>query len=115
MFIKYMGKTKVLKDRGMTGMKLVTSDDHEVLGAARRAVLGSVPWQRCQFHLQQNAGAYLPRQSMRLEVAADIRSMFNAPDRQTAEVFLHAARQRAAYCTRSLCQGCWLVPLRSSP
>jgi hypothetical protein len=34
-------------------------------------VIGSVPWQRCQFHLQQNAGAYLPKQAMRLEVAAD--------------------------------------------
>ena len=87
---------KSLKDRGMTGVKLVTSDDHEGLGAARRAVLGSVPWQRCQFHLQQNAGAYLPRQSMRLEVAADIRSMFNAPGRQTAETFLQSAIQKYA-------------------
>ena len=49
------------KDWGLHGVKLVTSDDHEGLGAARRAVLGSVPWQRCQFHLQQNAGAYLPK------------------------------------------------------
>ena len=87
---------KGLKDRGLRGVKLVTSDDHEGLGAARRAVLGSVPWQRCQFHLQQNAGAYLPKQSMRLEVAADIRSMFNAPDRQTAEAFLQAAIQKYA-------------------
>ena len=87
---------KGLKERGMHGVKLVTSDDHEGLGAARRAVLGSVPWQRCQFHLQQNAGAYLPRQSMRLEVAADIRSMFNAPDRETAENLLHAAIQKYA-------------------
>jgi putative transposase len=87
---------KSLKDRGMTGVKLVTSDDHEGLGAARRAVLGSVPWQRCQFHLQQNAGSYLPRQSMRLEAAADIRSMFNAPDRKTAEKQLQAAIQKYA-------------------
>jgi putative transposase len=87
---------KGLKDRGMRGVKLVISDDHEGLGAARRAVLGSIPWQRCQFHLQQNAGAYLPRQSMRLEVAADIRSMFNAPDRQTAEKLLQAAIQKYA-------------------
>jgi putative transposase len=43
---------KSLKDRGLKGVKLVTSDDHAGLGAARRAVLGSVPWQRCQFHLQ---------------------------------------------------------------
>jgi putative transposase len=87
---------KGLKDRGMTGVKLVTSDDHQGLGAARRAVLGSVPWQRCQFHLQQNAGAHLPKQSMRLEAAADIRSMFNAPDRPAAEAFLQSAIQKYA-------------------
>jgi putative transposase len=87
---------KSLKDRGLTGTKLIISDDHVGLGAARRAVFGSVPWQRCQFHLQQNAGAYLPRQSMRMEVAADIRSMFTAPDRKTAEELLQAAIQKYA-------------------
>lgn len=87
---------KGLKDRGMNGVKLVTSDDHLGLGAARRAVFGSVPWQRCQFHLQQNAGAYVPKQAMRYEVAADIRSMFNAPDRKTAEEFLQAVIQKYA-------------------
>ncbi len=85
-----------LKDRGMNGIQLVISDDHEGLGAARRAVFGSIPWQRCHFHLQQNAGAYLPKQSMRMEVAADIRAMFNAPDRRTAEEFLQQAVQKYA-------------------
>jgi len=85
-----------LKDRGMNGVKLVTSDDHTGLGAARRAVLGSVPWQRCQFHLQQNAGAYVPKQALRMEVAADIRAMFNAPDQKTAQEFLRAAIQKYA-------------------
>lgn len=87
---------KNLKDRGMYGVKLVTSDDHEGLGAARRAVLGSVPWQRCQFHLQQNAGAYVPKHSMRMEVAADIRALFNAPDRKTADQYLEASIQTYA-------------------
>jgi transposase-like protein len=77
-------------------VKLVISDDHEGFGAARRAVLGSVPWQRCQFHLQRNAGTYVPKQAMRMEVAADIRSMFNAPDRKIAEEFLQAAIQKYA-------------------
>jgi putative transposase len=85
-----------LKDRGLKGVKLVISDDHAGLGAARRAVLGSIPWQRCQFHLQQNAGAYVPRQAMRIEVAADIRAMFNAPDRKTAEEYLQATIQKHA-------------------
>jgi transposase-like protein len=82
---------KSLKDRGLHGVKLVISDAHTGLGAARRAVFGSVPWQRCQFHLQQNAGAYVPRQSMRIELAADIRAIFNAADRKTAEESLQAA------------------------
>ncbi len=85
-----------LKDRGLRGVELVTSDDHSGLGAARRSVLGSIPWQRCQFHLQQNAGAYIPKQSMRMEVAADIRAMFIAPDRRTAELFLQNAIQKYA-------------------
>ena len=83
-----------MKDRGLNGVQLVISDDHEGLVAARRAVLGSVAWQRCQFHLQQNAGAYVPRQSTRMEVAADIRSTFNAPDRKTADELLQAAIQK---------------------
>ena len=87
---------KGLRERGMHGVKLVISDDHTGLGAARRAVLGSVPWQRCQFHLQQNASTHVPKQSMRLEVAADIRSMFNAPDRRTAEEYLQVAIQKYA-------------------
>ena len=97
---------KGLKDRGMNGVKLVISDDHEGLGVARRAVLGSIPWQRCHFHLQQNAGAYVPKQAMRMEVAADIRSMFNAPDRKTAEEFLQAAIQKYAVSAPKL--SAWL-------
>ncbi|MEJ5315286.1 MAG: hypothetical protein WHS45_12995 [Anaerolinea sp.] len=40
------------------------------------------------FHLQQNAGAYVPRQSMPAEVAANIRAIFNAADRKTAQEHL---------------------------
>jgi transposase-like protein len=67
--------------RGLCGIQLITSDDHAGLKAARIAVFGGVPWQRCQFYLQQNASAYVPRMDMRVEVAADLRTIFNAPDR----------------------------------
>jgi putative transposase len=77
-----------LKARGLGGMQLITSDDHAGLRAARLAVFGSIPWQRCQFHLQQNAQAYVPRKEMQTEVAEDIRTIFNAPDRTTAETYL---------------------------
>jgi transposase-like protein len=77
-----------LVSRGLSGVRLIISDDHSGLKAARLAVFGGIPWQRCQFHLQQNATAYVPRQSMLAEVAADIRRIFNAPDRPTAEAYL---------------------------
>jgi len=77
-----------LVSRGLSGVRLIISDDHAGLKAARRSVFGGIPWQRCQFHWQQNAGAYVPRQSMKAEVAADIRKIFNAPDRAAAEAYL---------------------------
>ena len=77
-----------LKDRGLHGIELVVSDAHEGLQAARKAVFGSVPWQRCQFHLQQNAGQYVPSLAMRAPVAADIRAIFTAPDLEEAEHLL---------------------------
>lgn len=77
-----------LKRRGLGGIQLITSDDHAGLRAARVAVFGGIPWQRCQFHLQQNAQAYVPRKEMQSEVATDIRMIFDAPDRATAEDYL---------------------------
>ena len=68
-----------LKQRGLGGVQLVTSDDHAGLRAARLAVFGGIPWQRCQFHLQQNAQAYVPRKDMLTEVAADIRTISMHP------------------------------------
>ena len=82
--------------RGLCGIQLITSDDHAGLKAARMAVFGGVPWQRCQFHLQQNASSYVPRKEMRSEVAADIRTIFNAPDRSMAEVYLKKAVEKYA-------------------
>lgn len=74
-----------LQERGIHGVKLVTSDDHAGLKAARIARFPAVPWQRCQFHLQQNALHYVTRIDRRKEVARDIRSIFNAPDRAEAD------------------------------
>jgi transposase-like protein len=77
-----------LVERGLRGVELIISDDHLGLKAARKAVFGGIPWQRCQFHLQQNAQAYVPRVSMKAEVAEDLRRIFNAPNRSMAEMVL---------------------------
>jgi len=85
---------KTLVDRGLSGVELITSDAHAGLANARRAVFGGVPWQRCQFHLQQNAQAYVPKLAMKKEVAADIRAIFNAPSRHEAQRLLEIALQK---------------------
>jgi len=92
--------------RGLSGVRLIISDDHAGLKAARQAVFGGIPWQRCQFHLQQNAGAYVPRKGMLAEVANDIRTVFNAPDRPTAEAYLSKIVQKYAKSASQLAD--WL-------
>jgi len=79
-----------LQARGLHGIKLLISDAHEGLKAARKAVWPSVKWQRCQFHLQQNAQSYVPRKDMKRKVASRIRAIFTAPDRAEAERLLKA-------------------------
>jgi putative transposase len=85
-----------LVERGLSGVELVISDAHTGLVAARKAVFGGLPWQRCQFHLQQNAQAFVPRQEMKREVAAAIRAIFNAPSRTAAESLLSQTVQQYA-------------------
>lgn len=85
-----------LVERGLGGVRLIVSDSHAGLKAARQAVFGGIPWQRCQFHLQQNANQYVPRKDVRKEVAADIRKIFNAPDQAVAEMYLKQAVEKYA-------------------
>jgi putative transposase len=79
---------KSLIDRGLHGIQLIASDDHAGLKQARRACFPGIAWQRCQFHLMQNAMHYVPKVSMRTEVAEDLRGVLNAPDRHEADRLL---------------------------
>lgn len=87
-----------LVERGLHAVNFIVSDAHSGLAAARKAVFPSVPWQRCQFHLQQNAQAYIPRLDLRSVVAADIRSIFDCADRGSAEARL---KERVAHYSKS--------------
>ena len=80
-----------LKQRGLYGIEMITSDDHDGLKAALRSTFPAVPWQRCQVHLQRNAAGYVPRTHMRGEVAQTIREIFTAPDREEAQRLLDKA------------------------
>ena len=102
-----------LQQRGLCGVQFVVSDAHTGLAAARTAVFPSVPWQRCQFHLQQNAQAFVPRLDQRAMVAEAIRSVFSSPDRPAAErrlkevvaLYAQSAPKLSAWMETNLPQG----------
>ena len=83
-----------LVKRGLHGIELIISDAHSGLKAARKSVFPSVPWQRCQFHLQQNAQGYVPKQSMKQAVANDIKAMFTAPNLDEAQRLLQLTTEK---------------------
>jgi len=73
-----------LKARGMHGVKFVVSDSHAGLRAARKATLGGAIWQRCQFHLAQNAIHHAPNLQTRKQIGGELRAVWNAPDQDAA-------------------------------
>lgn len=73
-----------LQKRGLKGLELIISDDHSGLGAARKAVFPSVSWQRCVFHMAQNAQGYALKKDMKEEIAQVMRDIFNCPSLEMA-------------------------------
>ncbi len=72
------------------GTTFIVSDDHAGLKAARRAVLGAATWQRCQFHLAQNAVQHAPNNDIRKRIGKQLGAVWNASSLQTAEAELGA-------------------------
>jgi transposase-like protein len=75
---------KSLLARGLHGVELIASDAHPGLALARQACFTGVPWQRCQFHLFQNALHHAPTPELKREVVDDLRAIFDAPDEPSA-------------------------------
>ena len=86
--VHWRGFLEGLVNRGLNGIKLIISDAHSGLKAALKSVFPSIPWQRCQFHLQQNAQAYVTKKDRKSEVAESIRAIFDAENMAEAERIL---------------------------
>lgn len=70
------------------------------------ARLPGVPWQRCQFHLAENLRDHLPGNLSQEDASAELRSVFDAPDRGEAERLL--GRMVDKYTTCALKLAAWL-------
>ena len=70
--------------RGLSGVRLVTSDAHRRgLKSAVAAVLIGASWQRCRVHFMRNALSVVPKAAQQM-VGATIRTVFAQPDSESA-------------------------------
>src|SRR5512138_184812 len=82
--------TEVFRDlvrRGLAGVRLVVSDDHEGLVAAIRRCFQGVLWQRCQKHYQDNVLALVSKKD-RSMLRQALRTVFDAASHEHAQVRL---------------------------
>lgn len=82
--VAWQGLLRGLVDRGLRGVKLVITDDHEGIKAAVATELPGVAWQRCVVHFERNVLAHVPEQA-KAEVVSDLRAVFAVRRRETAE------------------------------
>jgi putative transposase len=69
--------------RGLSGVRLVTSDAHRGLKGAIEVVLQGSSWQRCRVHFMRNALSLVPKVAQQM-VGATIRTVFAQPDSESA-------------------------------
>ncbi|MFC7900481.1 IS256 family transposase [Streptomyces griseoincarnatus] len=76
-----------LRERGLSGVRLVISDSHSGLVKAIRKVMLGAAWQRCRVHFVRNVFAVIPKGSAEM-VAATIRTIFAQPTADTVRTQL---------------------------
>jgi putative transposase len=79
----YASMLRGLVDRGLSGVKLVVSDDHEGIKAAVFSELPGVDWQRCVVHFERNVLSHVPTTSME-EATHDLKAIFKVRREKSA-------------------------------
>lgn len=79
----YRNLLKGLLERGLSGVQLVISDDHESIKPAVQAELSGAKWQRCIAHFERNVLCHVPASDM-AEVGADLSGVFAVHREQSA-------------------------------
>ena len=91
-----------LKKRGLDGVRLAISDQHEGLKAAIARVLGC-PWQRCTVHFTRDMVMHCRRDQRGL-VAAALREIFNAEGYKQAKERVTHVLERLASVAPKVCE-----------
>jgi putative transposase len=80
----WLGFLKHLKDRGLTGVRLIISDACLGLRESVAEVFPEADWQRCAVHFYRNVFSHVPRSKVR-EVAAMLKAIHAQESREAAE------------------------------
>ncbi len=89
----WRGLLQGLAERGLRGVRLVVSDDHEAIKQAVKVELPGAAWQRCVVHFERNVLAHVPQAEAKA-VAADLKVVFQAARRETAEALAASFAER---------------------
>jgi transposase-like protein len=79
----YRNLFRGLLERGLSGVQLVVSDDHEAIKQAVATELPEALWQRCVVHFERNILSHVPARDMK-EVVEDLKVIFKAKRVSTA-------------------------------
>lgn len=74
---------KSLKNRGLKGVLMITSDAHDGIQYAISKEFPDVPWQRCQFHFVKNITEKVPKKFQK-GIRTELQEMFNCQKIESA-------------------------------
>ena len=72
-----------LKNRGLSGVTIITSDAHEGILYAMKEYFPTVPWQRCHYHFSKNIVDKAPKKYQEA-LRSDLKAMFSSIDLESA-------------------------------
>jgi transposase-like protein len=97
-----------LKEQGLQGVDLVTSDQHKGLVKAIRKQFEGASWQRCQTHFSRNVLDKVPKKAQR-EVKLRLKDIYNSPEleeaRERKEALLDYLEEHAPRAVETLDNG----------
>jgi putative transposase len=91
-----------LRERGLAGVKLVTTDAHRGLINAVATVFIGAAWQRCKVHFGRNVVDHAPK-AYKEKLAPAVHGIFNQPNQEAAlAAFETLKEQFSATCAKAM-------------
>ena len=87
----WLGFLRIIRGRGVHGVRLVTSDAHKGLVGAIEEVFQGASWQRCAVHLMRDCMREAGSRQLKKRVGRIMSPVFRAKDAATARAMCHVA------------------------